>query len=310
MNVFWQIHLIYGVGLFVIGTVVGSFLNVCIYRIPWEKSVIWPGSHCPHCLATIRTRDNLPVLGWLMLGGACRDCKAPISPRYPAIEALVGLLFLGVYLVDAVLPGDYVRDDGLLLAKLAYHILLVALLVAITFIDADLTIVPASITNLGILIGLGLGAAFPAIRPEPASALTAWAGLVVGVKGLVVGAGLIAIVRAVGSFVFRREAMGSGDIHILGMVGAFLGWQAAIATFFLAPFFGFLPAILKYATYLAKLITGRKVTGGDREIPFGPCLSAAALTLLFGWPWIWPGFLKNYFETIPVLFWFLMGMDR
>ncbi len=310
MNVYWQIHLIYGVGLFVIGTVVGSFLNVCIYRIPWEKSVIWPGSHCPHCLATIRSRDNLPVLGWLMLRGACRDCRAPISPRYPAIEGLVGLLFLGVYLADAVLPGDYVRDDATLAARVIFHAWLVALLVAVTFIDADLTIVPASITNLGIFVGLGLGAAFPEIRPDPSAATTVWGGLWVGLKGLAIGGALVGAVRAVGSFVFRREAMGSGDIHILGMVGAFLGWQAAVVTFFLAPFFGFIPAIAKYARYLAKRFAGRKVIESEREIPFGPFLSAAALTLMFAWPWAWPHFLKFYFESIPVLFWFLMGMDR
>ena len=149
MNYLWQIHLIYGIGLFVVGTVVGSFLNVCIYRIPWEKSVIWPGSHCPHCLAEIEARDNVPVLGWAMLRGACRSCHSPISIRYPLVEFLVGLLFLAVYLVDGVLPPEYVRDDVALFAKVVYHALFVALLIAVTFIDADLTIVPASVTNTG-----------------------------------------------------------------------------------------------------------------------------------------------------------------
>ena len=125
MNYLWQIHLIYGVGLFVIGTVVGSFLNVCIYRIPWEKSVIWPGSHCGGCLTAILSRDNLPIVGWALLGGRCRNCKIPISIRYPAIELLVGILFAGVYLVDATAddadPPEYVRDDVALLVKVVFH---------------------------------------------------------------------------------------------------------------------------------------------------------------------------------------------
>src|SRR3954471_20156619 len=97
--------------VFAVGTVVGSFLNVCIYRIPWEKSVIWPGSHCPNCLAAIESRDNVPIVGWALLGGACRSCRWPIPARYPLIELLVGLLFVAVYLVDGLLPRGIVRDD-------------------------------------------------------------------------------------------------------------------------------------------------------------------------------------------------------
>jgi leader peptidase (prepilin peptidase)/N-methyltransferase len=313
MNYLWQIHLIYGVGLFVVGTVVGSFLNVCIYRIPWEKSVIWPGSHCPKCLAEIEVRDNLPVLGWALLGGACRSCKVSIPIRYPAVEFLVGLLFLGVYLVDAVLPNvlnrEYVRDDATLFAKVFYHVVLVALLVAVTFIDADLTIVPASITNLGILLGLAIGAAFPEIRPSPSEAMTHLGGLWVGLKGMLVGGGMIWVIRVVGTFAFRREAMGSGDIHIMAMIGAFLGWQAAVVTPFLAAFVGLVPAVWKLASYLAKQMTGRKSSSTDREMPFGPYLSVGALVLMMGWAWAWPGALKFYFDTISVLFWFVLGQD-
>ena len=94
------VHLILGCGLFAIGTVVGSFLNVCIYRIPWQKSVIWPDSRCPKCLHAIAARDNIPIVSWLALRGACRHCGLPIAARYPAVEALVGLLFAGAYVTD------------------------------------------------------------------------------------------------------------------------------------------------------------------------------------------------------------------
>ena len=310
MNYFWPIHLIYGVGLFVIGTVVGSFLNVCIYRIPWEKSVIWPGSRCPKCLAEIESRDNLPVLGWVMLGGSCRSCHVPIPIRYPLIELLVGLLFLGVYLADGVLPAEYVRDDLVLAIKVLYHVLLISLLVAVTFIDFDLTLVPASITNTGIILGLAIGSAFPEVRPSPSTATTHWGGLVVGLIGLGVGAGLIWLIRTVGSIAFRREAMGAGDIHILGMIGAFLGWQVAVVTPFLAAFVGLVPALWKLTRSVAKWVSGGKYHPSDHEIPFGPYLSVAALILMFAWPWAWPHALKFYFDIVPELFWLLLGRDN
>src|SRR3954463_16604767 len=102
MYVTLPILVVLGVGLFAIGTVVGSFLNVCIYRIPWQKSVIWPGSTCPKCLHAIAASDNIPIVGWLALRGECRTCGAPIAARYPLVEALVALLFVGDYLVDVV----------------------------------------------------------------------------------------------------------------------------------------------------------------------------------------------------------------
>ena len=310
MNYLWPIHLIYGVGLFTIGTVVGSFLNVCVYRIPWEKSVIWPGSHCPRCWGEIERRDNVPIVGWLLLGGACRRCRAPIAARYPAIELLVGLLFLATYLINAVFTHDYVRDDPALFARVFFQISLIALLVVITFIDADLTIVPASVTNFGIVLGLGIGALFPHVRPIPNEAATAWAGLWVGLKGLLVGGGMIWVIRVVGGFVFRREAMGSGDVHILAMIGAFLGWQATVLTIPIAAFVGLVPAVFKFIRYLIKRLTRRKVIPSDRELPFGPYLSVAALILMFSWSRTWETVFKFYFDTFAVLFWFLAGLDR
>ena len=305
MNYLWPIHLIYAVGLFTIGTVVGSFLNVCIYRIPWEKSVIWPGSHCFRCWTAIEAQDNIPILGWLRLGGKCRNCRASISARYPAIEFLVGVLFLAAYLATADLQAGNIRVD-----LIVHHVLLISLLVVITFIDADLTIVPPSVTNVGIALGLGLGMIFPHVRPIPNDAATAWGGLWEGLKGVIVGGGMIGVIRVVGGFVFRREAMGSGDIHILALIGAFLGWQATVLAIPIAAFIGLAPAIVKLAIYLFKRLTRRKVTESDRELPFGPYLSGAALILMFSWPWSWDRIFKTYFEAFSMLFWFIMGLDR
>ncbi|MBV8076107.1 MAG: prepilin peptidase, partial [Planctomycetaceae bacterium] len=94
------IMILVGLGLFAIGTIVGSFVNVCVYRLPWQKSVVWPGSHCPMCYRAIAPRDNIPIVGWLALGGACRECGGRIAARYPMVEALVGILFTAVFVVD------------------------------------------------------------------------------------------------------------------------------------------------------------------------------------------------------------------
>src|SRR5262245_38794185 len=112
-----------GLGIFLIGTVVGSFLNVCIYRIPWQKSVIWPSSRCPGCSSAIVSRDNIPILSWIALRGECRRCGSRISIRYPLVEALVGLLFLGAYLVDvvAVPRGPWGQPTPFQLLAAAYH---------------------------------------------------------------------------------------------------------------------------------------------------------------------------------------------
>ena len=165
---------ILGIGVFIVGTVVGSFLNVCIYRIPWEKSVIWPGSRCPRCWNPIAVRDNIPVLSWLALRGECRNCGSPISMRYPLVELLVGLLFLAAYYVDVVLGprGQFGYEIGWPLSTLGYHAILVALLVAATFIDYDLFIIPDEITVTGMIAGIALGTLFPRVRPEPAFART------------------------------------------------------------------------------------------------------------------------------------------
>ncbi len=283
----WHAHAVLIVGLFAIGTVVGSFLNVCIYRIPWQKSVIWPSSRCQRCLAEIAPQDNIPIVSWIALRGECRSCGTPIAARYPFVEALVGVLFAAVY-VSTVVYGSEIPWGPLPAAipvSLAYHLSFVALLVAATFIDYDLWIIPDSVTVPGMVIGIGVGTIWPTIRPAPGHALTHWDGFLVGLIGLLVGGGLTWTVRLIGSIVARREAMGFGDVTLMAMIGAYLGWQAAVLTFFIAPFFGLSHALSKQLLRIRKHLTGQKPSSADREIPFGPYLSMGSRR----WPCCYPG---------------------
>jgi leader peptidase (prepilin peptidase)/N-methyltransferase len=296
---------------FLAGSAVGSFLNVCIYRIPWQKSLLWPDSRCPGCFQPIAARDNLPILGWIVLGGRCRHCRMPISVRYPLIEGLVGLLFVVVYLVDVYAQPELLYGDRILgaLVRMGYHQVLVALLIVATFIDYDLTIIPDEVTVTGMILGLALGTLVPTIRLEPGTATTAWQGLQVGVVGLIAGGGLVWVVRFLGSRAFGREAMGFGDVTLLAMIGSFLGWQAAVLTFFLAPFFGLAHALMKVGLWLRKWLLGRPRSGADREMPFGPYLSMAALALLLSWRWMWEAWGRSFFETVSVVCLYLIGRD-
>ncbi len=312
MYAIWPILVFLALGFFVVGTVVGSFLNVCIYRIPWQKSVIWPSSRCPHCLAAIAGRDNIPIVSWMALRGECRRCGAPISVRYPLVEALVGLLFLGAYLIDVVLPPRAPWEfPAVRLLAAAYHALFLALLVAATFIDYDYWEIPKQITDSGMVLGVALGTLWPLVRPVPASwpGMTQFQGFCIGLLGLVAGWGLTDLVRRSASFVFGREAMGFGDVTLMGMIGAFMGWQAAVLAFFLAPFFGIGHALWKLLKYLRKRLAGAQLSTADRELPYGPYLSMAAASLFFSWPWFWKGWAKGLFQALYMILWWMWGLN-
>lgn len=314
-------HLIMILGLFALGTVVGSFLNVCIYRIPWEKSVIWPGSRCPKCLSAIAAQDNIPIVSWLALRGECRSCGVKIAARYPLIEGLVGLLFVGIYLVDVVYragaPHPFPRGSlpvfllaGIDPTVLVFHMVFVSLLVTATFIDYDLWIIPDDVTVPGMFIGLALGCLFPWVRPAiDAKPITHWGGLWAGMIGLLVGGGLTYVVRLLGTLAFRREAMGFGDVTLMGLIGAFLGWQAAVLTFFLSAFIGIGHAVWKIVKTVKKLWNRHAIHSTDRELPFGPYLSMAAVVLMFAWGWVWPNRLEIYFNYLHVVGLYLLGYD-
>jgi leader peptidase (prepilin peptidase)/N-methyltransferase len=300
-----------------IGTVVGSFLNVCIYRIPWEKSVIWPGSRCPNCYSRIAARDNLPIVSWIALRGECRQCGAPISPRYPLVEALVGVLFLGVYLVDVIAPagGPWGQISSIQLVGAVEHAVFLALLVAATFIDYDLMIIPDEITITGMVIGVGVGTLWPQVRPVPSNAVTPWQGFWDGLLGLLVGAGLtwgVRIITRLVLTVFRHmgrteltEGLGLGDVTLMGMIGALLGWRATVLTFFLASFYGLAHAVWKLLRYFRKRSGGGQSSSADHEMPFGPYLSMAAATLVFVWPWLWRVWAKDVFGQLYEIFWWM-----
>ncbi len=200
----------------------------------------------------------------------------------------------------------------------AYHAFFLALLVVATFIDYDIFQIPRPITMIGIIVGVGLGTLFPTIRPAPMTVTTHWQGFWVGAWGVVAGSLLVRGVRlASGSvlFILRalkrtdiEEAMGLGDVNLLAMIGAFMGWRAAVLTFFLAPFFGLAHAAWKLMGILKKKWFGDQLSVADHEMPFGPYLSMAAATLLLLWPWIWSGWASKLFGSLFVIFWWMLGI--
>jgi leader peptidase (prepilin peptidase)/N-methyltransferase len=195
------------------GLVIGSFLNVAVWRLPRGEMADRLRSHCPHCDAQIAWYDNLPIVSWILLRGRCRACRGPISARYPLVELLTGVLFL-----LAAREYVHVLPTGALVAAF------LAALVAITFIDIDHRIIPDAITKPGMLVVLAL-APLSALHPPDwiagvKPALNAW--LHAG-TGILVGAGVVWCVRAVGSWVLKKEAMGLGDVKLLGLIGGVVG---------------------------------------------------------------------------------------
>jgi leader peptidase (prepilin peptidase)/N-methyltransferase len=262
-----EILILVGSGAF--GAVVGSFLNVVIHRLPRpELSVARPRrSVCPACGTQIVWYDNLPVLSWILLRGRCRACRAGISPRYPAVEALTALLFAVLAARIVVAPGNADADDWLrLLATAAFT----AALVAASFIDFEHRIIPDRITKPGMLLAPLVSLVVPALHqthwlegvaPRPAA-------LILSAMGIAVGAGAIWGMGVLGRVVFRKEAMGFGDVKFMGFVGGMLGPVGVLLAIFLACLVGSVIGVFI-------LIFKR-----DHYLPFGPYLSLGSLGIL------------------------------
>ena len=247
MNIFFFIT------VFVFGSVIGSFLNVCIYRLPRNQSVISPSSRCPSCNTPIRAYDNVPIISYILLGGRCRVCKAGISLRYPLVEALNGLLYVMTF-----------WRFGPEWHTVVYFFFCSALIV-ITFIDLDFQIIPDRITLPGTLAGFIAGSF---LMPDPFMRYSLL-GFTSSLAGLLAGGGLFYAIA-----VLSKGGMGGGDIKMMAMVGSLMGWKSVLLTTFLGSFTG-AAAGLFLMVFKGK---GRKT-----KIPFGPFLTLGALiTLFFG----------------------------
>lgn len=231
----------------VIGACIGSFLNVVIYRLPLGQSIVSPPSRCPQCGHRLQWFDNVPLLGWLMLRGRCRQCKNPISMQYPLVELITAVLFvLTVWLTP----------PGLLLVT---RLLLVCILIVLFGIDLEHQILPNVITLPGIAIGLSLS-------------LFAPPGLRDALIGAAVGGGVLYAI-AWGYYLWRREeGLGMGDVKMLAMVGAFLGWKAVLVTLVLASFSGALIGVALIATQRGNM---------KLALPFGTFLALGTLAAMF-----------------------------
>ncbi len=234
--------------LFIFGTCIGSFLNVCIYRIPAALSIVHPGSSCPRCKTMLPFYDNIPILSYLLLLGKCRNCKAPIAIRYPFVELLGGFFALACGM-----------SFGLTLHGLVSFAFIVTLIV-VTFIDLDHRIIPDTISLPGIPVFFLATFAVPTVTWH-ASAI-----------GIVAGGGSLFAVAWVYQTMTGREGMGGGDIKLLAMIGAMVGWQGVLFTLFAASAIGTLVGIL------AMIKSGK---GMRLAIPFGPFLALGAIIYLF-----------------------------
>lgn len=235
--------------IFIFGLCIGSFLNVCIYRLPTSKSISNPSrSICPNCNNPIKFYDNIPILSYIWLKGKCRNCNTPISFRYPMVELMTGIVALGLLF-----------KFGLSLEGLVYFVFFSSLLV-ITFIDLDHRIIPDIITLPGIPIGLVASFALPTVSFKAS------------IFGLLIGGGSLWLVAWAYSLIAKRDGMGGGDIKLLAMIGTIIGWQGVIFTVFASSVIGSCVGIS------IMLIKGKNM---KYAIPFGPFLSIGAIAYVF-----------------------------
>lgn len=314
-EVFVSLHSFVIVVSLIMGLLVGSFCNVCVGRWPHGESVVSPRSRCPKCMNAITWYDNIPLLSWLILGAKCRNCKAPISWQYPLVEAITGVLFVAVYL-----------RFGLTLATPIYMVMAAAMVV-VTFQDlADWTI-PDEITLTGVPIGLGLSVVAMLMGDE--SLLIAHP--FDAILGIVLGFAVLYGLDRVTVLLLKKPGMGMGDVKLLAMLGAFIGWQGVLGTLMLASVLGSTIglAVLLYfrikdgadstevstvpaeaATSLppeGKEDTVAKVTATDEEddgisldhryLPFGPYLAIGGLVYIFVGPQVLAWYLSSL--TLP-----------
>ena len=271
------------------GLTIGSFLNVCIYRIPKGKSLIAPRSCCPNCNTPIGWYDNIPVLSYLLLRGRCRTCKTSISIRYPLVELLTGYVFVHLYYV-------FVQNRHESFCVFICYIALCCALIISTFVDLELLVIPDEVTLTGIPVALVLSVVCPGLHnAQDTMRIFSLTGiyrldmLIASLIGMIAGGGLIFLCSVLGKRVFKKDAMGFGDVKLMGMVGGIVGWKLAVAIFFVAPFFGLFMAI--------PVLLLRK----SHLIPYGPFLSLATLLCIIMQDYF-IGLVNVYSQLFVILF--------
>ncbi len=242
----------------ILGALWGSFFNVAIHRLGLYESVVRPRSRCPRCGHAIRARDNIPILGWMLLGGKCRDCALPISIRYPLVELLS--LGLGLAVYARVVAGE-AGDPVALAARVLVYFAFVGTMLVIAGVDLDHKIIPDEITYPAIPLFFIAAIVLRDVTPLEL------------VLGMAIGYGGVAVVAELSYWLLGREGMGYGDAKLLMLVGGLLGWRAVVFAFFGGATLGAIVAVPILLLRRSKLV--------GVEIPFGPFLAAAAVGYLF-----------------------------
>lgn len=275
---------------FVFGACFGSFFNVIIYRLPKNESIILPSSHCMSCGEPIRWYDNIPILSYFILRGRCRDCGTKFSIRYSLVELLTALLFAAVvykysYMLTELMDNGINITFRILFANLAiniFHLFFVGGMIIATFIDFDHQIIPNEITFTGIPLGIIASTIFPEMQGQQSHL---W-GFLMSVISAVAAGGVLFLIGEIAGKILKKEAMGFGDVKLLALIGAFIGWKlTAICIFF---------ASLSGAIVGMSLIASKKVEWQSR-IPFGPYIVLGALI--------------SYFWGYRILEWYLGFFD-
>ena len=291
-----DLYAILAVYSFITGAFIASFLNVVIWRVPRGESIVSPPSHCPKCGAAVRWWQNIPILSWLALRGKCANCRAPISPRYILVELLGGLLFLAAFLhlfggtgKPTVAPFGQVSHVQGLVVLIVWWIW-ISLMIVGSFIDFDHKLLPDFTTVGGMALGVAHWTLVSAGTRNFAfdfSDIRMYLPLAFSISGLVFGFGLLWLVRWLGSKAFGREAMGMGDVFLMGAVGALFGPVAVLVTLILSSVFGSIVGLSLIA--LSKARIGRFV-----EIPYGPYICLGCLAWMFFGPRLVSAYLSLF----------------
>jgi leader peptidase (prepilin peptidase)/N-methyltransferase len=295
-----QSHSVVIAFFFLFGLIIGSFLNVCITRIPEGVSIVSPGSRCPGCETPIKAYDNIPVLAWLWLGGKCRSCGAPISSMYPAIELLTALLFVACYLTFG------------LTAETLKWLFFIGLIVVLIITDVRVRILPDSVNFFGFGLGLALAVRVPPLDPAcmrlvDRISFIAQNSILLGVACALLGAAAGSLLLLAAATLYRlvrgREGMGMGDVKMMLMVGTFLGMQGTFLTLLFGTLLGSIVGLLLVITLFASGWKGRVAERANRkglgsvsglrwtissryQLPLGTFLGIAALLVVFFSHWL------------------------